>query len=140
MTRFKTVKTEYEAFRRKLIEREREHILNSADIDDARVVYGKCTEFCEAFAKEFKELRVVPGFFRGAEHRWLVNKEGEIYDPTVEQFDVEPLAEYYREFNPETDRIRLGKCMNCGWEIYGLISEGGKCICSPECAKAMENA
>lgn len=89
--------------------------------------YGKCKEAAEAMHVAFPELTVTRGHVycpapwgqRG--HWWLKTAVGEIVDPTVYQFGF--ILDYEEYF--EGMEIRLGRCMECGTEIYGPESLEG---------------
>lgn len=101
--------------------------------------YGLCREAAEDMAKAFPALKVVRGHVhclwgkRG--HWWCVDPEGNIVDPTVGQF---PWVESYEEFH-EGDEYRIGKCMNCGEEIWGSSPEAvhSTMFCGQACESAM---
>lgn len=124
---------EYQAFRDELLEQALSRYIQPRDtISIPYLLKGKCSPWTLLFVARFPELTRVAGFYNGAEHFWCVDQSGAIVDPTVEQFYVpawswNPLA--YRVYDPETDEVFLGKCMNCGSEIYGLISEGQQSVC-----------
>lgn len=130
------MKPEYAAFLDQLIEEKRAKCVNGGELTRLDLVYAECQFFTKRFVERFPHLRRVPGFYMGVEHWWCVDTDGMIVDPTAEQF---PKGGDYKEFNPEADVVRIGRCMNCGDHIYGLVSDGPKCICSEECAKAMDS-
>lgn len=86
---------------------------------------GKCRQFSEEMAKEFPELRVTAGYYwdfgplamrpgpNG--HWWCVAPDESIVDPTAYQFGTNGEGDY--EEVPEHERP-VGKCMNCGDEVY----------------------
>ena len=49
-------------------------------------------------------------------HWWLTDEEGNIVDPTAGQF---PIIVRYEPWS-DGDPIRLGKCRNCGKEVWGV--------------------
>lgn len=110
--------------------------------------YGNCQAACTAMAEAFPELTTVPGHvscdwgYRA--HWWLTDTDGNIVDPTVSQFGV---VFDYCPWKPG-DEVRVGKCMNCGDEIWRSVQvldppPKQECICSDECkvsfAKYMED-
>lgn len=104
--------------------------------------YGGCIEASILMAECFPELEVVKGHVycdwgkRG--HWWLVTPDGEIVDPTVSQFGV---VFEYEPWKPG-DEVRVGKCMNCGDEIWEVVDRlediKEKCICSKQCHEAFQ--
>lgn len=84
----------------------------------------------------FPELKRVRGWYGGIEH-WWCKLGDEIIDPTAAQF--RPGGEY-KEFREGIDAEQIGKCMNCGMEIWDKDPETlesieyyGTSICSKEC-------
>ncbi len=103
---------------------------------------GKCKEACTEMKESFPELVIVKGHVfcawgqRG--HRWLVDEEGTILDPTAEQF---PCIFTYEEWQPGTP-VRVGKCMECGDEIWEPLKSldadpGHRTVCSEACERAL---
>lgn len=82
---------------------------------------GRCKEATAAMVKDFPELKIVPGHVytdwgkRG--HFWCETEDGTIIDPTADQFNV---IWDYEAFEPGQE-VRVGKCMNCGDEIWAAI-------------------
>lgn len=67
-------------------------------------------------------------------HAWLVDAIGNVVDPTRDQF---PGPIEYEEWKPG-DVVRVGKCMNCGEEIWEPVESLGetppqKSVCSLKC-------
>ena len=101
---------------------------------------GRCVSACRTMVRAFPELTIVPGFARSAwgeeEHAWCVTKSGEIIDPTDNQF---PGPITYRAWKPG-DTVRVGKCANCGDNIYRAVDslDGSQdtSICGTECARS----
>ena len=86
------------------------------------MVYAGCKPAVEAMVKAFPELKAVPGHVwvpawgkRG--HWWCATEDGEILDPTASQF---PGISAYEPWKPG-DEVRVGKCMNCGDELWAPI-------------------
>jgi hypothetical protein len=114
-------------------------------------VRGACMRATAEMAATFPELRRVAGFANGGEHFWCVAPDGTIVDPTVGQFfshlePIDPSAIEYREFRPG-DEVRVGKCMNCGADIYAAVErlDGDdrvrrRSACSDECETALIKA
>lgn len=133
------MKPEYEAYLYELIETKRREYPN--DPTDRQVLRARCSEFTKLFVEKFPHLKRVSGFYGeydpegvglNEEHWWCVDTDGSIVDPTVKQFTY--VQSIYTEYNEDLHQVRLGRCMNCGEDIFGKISEGHKCICSDECA------
>lgn len=91
-------------------------------------------------SEAFPELRLAKGLvdvhFSGIgpsprAHWWLVDSAGSIVDPTAEQWE-RPLTNY-REIEPDYER--LGRCMNCGKDIWGPRERGRVSICSEDCER-----
>jgi hypothetical protein len=116
-----------------------------------RALVGHCGVASRELAKVFG-LTVVPGWVclsanderpepgepaHRAEHVWCVDSTGKIYDPTVLQFFPEAVFRYV-PWQPG-DRVRTGRCMNCGDDIHravqSLDEHGGQrdYVCSPKC-------
>jgi hypothetical protein len=129
------MKPEYQAYRDELLEKElsRYKLQRRGDISIPYLLKGKCYGWTAKFAEKFPQLKQVCGFYGNSEHYWCVDTDGTIVDPTVGQFyDGEGDPNKYRVFDESVDKIYLGKCMNCGFEIYGLKAEGEQSICKPE--------
>ncbi len=84
-----------------------------------RSVFGRCKEAVKEMVQQFPELTAVPGHVqvpgwgkRG--HWWCTTKEGQIVDPTASQF---PHIYSYEPWKPG-DEVMVGKCFNCGDEIW----------------------
>lgn len=103
--------------------------------------YGKCKQASEEMVKEFPELKMVCGHvytdWGKRSHWWTVDADGSIVDPTVSQFDF---VYEYEPWNPGQE-VRVGKCMNCGDEIWKKVDSleniHRESICSSECNDAM---
>lgn len=102
--------------------------------------YGQCQTAVTAMHKAFPELRIAKGHVYTSwgmrAHWWLVNKDDEIIDPTARQF---PALFGYEEWKPG-DELRVGKCVNCGEEIYRAVQSlddvKQESICSATCHAA----
>lgn len=96
-------------------------------------IVGMCRIACEDMRNEFPELVLTAGFVvPGGEHFWLTAPDGSVVDPTALQFTR---IEEYRPFKPG-DEVQVGRCMNCGWEIYRSVQtlDGPRLsVCSDEC-------
>lgn len=134
----------YEAFRAHLVAeaRSKYHESQRDSLPEATIVKARCAEFSKAFVERFPELRIERGWvksitldhkdYKGQEHHWCVGPNGEVIDPTLNQFGFWSQHVVYTIFNPEVDEIYIGKCCNCGTEIYGLEANGPASICPPE--------
>lgn len=105
-----------------------------------------CGTYAKRFTEKFPELKEQPGFIapmgwkgvtKGSEHIWCVKEDGTVVDPTLEQFywaAVDHIEPVYHNLDKENDIIAIGKCMNCGFEIYGtynqLMEEGRQELCA----------
>jgi hypothetical protein len=110
--------------------------------EDPALMLGKCKEAVEEMHAEFPELRVVRGHavcpapWGEREHWWLEEQGGRILDPTALQFTAG--VHTYREYS-EGDPICVGKCRDCGEEIWGDPErfEGYSTdFCNERCANA----
>jgi len=86
-------------------------------------VLGNCKSACYEIQDEFPELEVVAGWaitqsHGKQEHFWCVDVEGEIVDPTHDQWGEEILE--YIVWNPG-DEVAVGKCQDCGVTIYKKV-------------------
>lgn len=107
--------------------------------------YGSCNEASHAMKEAFPELTIVPGHvycsWGKRDHIWLTDPEGNIVDPTALQY--QGTVSRYEPWKPG-DAVRVGKCMNCGSDIYAnlqsLDGPAGRdtSICDAECAADFE--
>jgi len=95
--------------------------------------YGKCAEVTEKMQKSFPELERVRGHYYcyvwgERQHWWLVDRDNNIIDPTMEQFPSKGRGRYepWNEGAPEP----TGKCPNCGELIYS-----GDFVCGDICGR-----
>tara|TARA_R110000803_G_scaffold32357_2_gene71378 strand:- start:5188 stop:5559 length:372 start_codon:yes stop_codon:yes gene_type:complete len=95
--------------------------------------YGQCGNVTAAMQAEFPELTRVRGHYYclawgQRQHWWLVDIQGNIVDPTSDQFPSKGTGQY----EPWTEGAQepTGKCHNCGELHY----ESGIC-CSDDCAR-----
>ena len=104
---------------------------------------GLCRSKSEAMRKAFPELVLCKGYYSSPvdgmrSHWWLKTPEGEIVDPTVRQFVMGPSGTY-EEYNREVHGpLPIGKCMNCGCQVYEENDPPSSCICSKECQVSFE--
>jgi hypothetical protein len=100
---------------------------------------GQCQVAVRNMVLAFPELRAVAGHSYGVwgkrGHWWLVAPDGEIVDPTISQF---PGPIEYEEWVPGSE-VRVGKCMNCGEEIWERVEVleniQHKQMCSEACER-----
>ncbi len=102
-----------------------------------RYIRGKCREATNKMVASFPELRQAAGFVHitwGREqHFWCVTPDGEIVDPTLEQFQGQLLSYEELDLNdPKTrKKVPTGRCMDCGDDVYE-----GRTFCNIECENA----
>lgn len=110
---------------------------------DQNRAYGKCHEGVKAMKEAFPELIAVPGHVSCdwglRDHWWLTDPNGNVVDPTVSQFGV---VFSYQPWKPG-DEVRVGKCMNCGSEIWRSVQTldpppKKECICNETCSDEFE--
>jgi hypothetical protein len=82
--------------------------------------WGKCEALTQLMATAFPELRRVRGHYvcplQGRlPHWWMVTPDGQIVDPTQDQFASKG-AGSYQEF---VGREPTGTCLNCGELVFG---------------------
>jgi len=101
--------------------------------------YGMCKHTAELMHTQFPELIIVPGNVEtidGKEgHWWLKTSDGEIIDPTRHQFRG-PLV--YEAWTPDS-LVQIGKCMNCGDEIWRKVPTLNAYYHQDFCNKECEN-
>ena len=90
--------------------------------DRVGITHGRCKPAVAEMREAFPELREVRGHVfsmtwarRG--HIWCETPDGEIVDPTADQF---PDIVRYEPWKPG-DEVLVGKCMNCGEEIWRAV-------------------
>lgn len=105
--------------------------------------YGNCEPAVLALLQAFPELKHVRGHvwttWGKRAHNWAITSDGNIVDPTASQFEA--IFEY-EPWKPG-DLVRVGKCMNCGDEIWRTTESLDKaikqeCICSDICKNEFE--
>ena len=111
---------------------------------------GTCQSATQAMGEFFPELRRVPGRVllgsgRECEHWWCESNR-QVWDPTEPQFDEEGGIIDYIPWKPG-DEVRIGKCMNCGVQIYAAVQKLGEppvlppgvstMTCSAGCGEAL---
>lgn len=110
-----------------------------ADYAQARPsLTGKCAAATKEMAAAFPELTRVAGWAHlegggSPEHWWCVTADGTVVDPTAGQWSTP--VERYEAFKPG-GTVRVGRCMNCGWDIYDKVTtlDGPRrFVCSDEC-------
>jgi len=79
-----------------------------ANVDDDG--FGLCQEYAELMAGEFPELRAVYGYYniddRSFPHCWCVDTDGNVIDPTVEQFGTGGQYVQKRNITDIPDQLR----------------------------------
>ena len=104
---------------------------------DPRNTLGRCLDEAKIMKNKFPELTLIKGHVYAPPpwgkraHWWLTTPEGEIVDPTRGQFP--PLFDSEYEPFKDGDDVRLGKCMNCGKELWGHPGDFVPYTCSEEC-------
>lgn len=104
---------------------------------------GRCHSRSKEMQKAFPELILCRGYYSSAvdgmqSHWWLKTAEGEIVDPTVRQF-VMGTSGSYEEYNREIHgELPIGKCMNCGDEVYESENPPSSGMCSEGCAASFD--
>ena len=101
---------------------------------------NKCTSATLEMQRAFPELIrkrgtvLIPFSNRRPTHWWLETPDGTTIDPTESQFGC--ILEYFErdESKPEP----IGKCLECGADIYPGAPSGG--TCSIECNKQFEES
>lgn len=102
--------------------------------------YGRCISATKSMKEAFPELKIVKGHVetpwgrRG--HAWLTDPTGAILDPTAAQF---PKIFEYDPWKPG-DKVMVGKCMNCGDEIWLTVETldvdpGRPSTCTDRCSQ-----
>jgi len=99
---------------------------------------GRCRDEALKLARDDRSLTVVRGWATpvgGAmiEHWWLIDQDGKVVDPTVDQFPARPV--YIPEcvgVPPERPAL-MYLCPNCGDTHTGDFSVD---VCSDRCARA----
>jgi hypothetical protein len=116
-------------------------------VSNQKSIWGLCKQGATEMQKQFPELIVVPGWVStiagDRDHWWCETVDSEILDPTASQFKEMQIGIFgYRKFQPG-DEVRVGKCMNCGEEIWLPVQslterpefppEVSDCCCSSDC-------
>jgi len=105
--------------------------------------FARCLEACDEMKAAFPELTTVRGHildlrWSRRSHVWLTTTDGAIVDPTASQF---PALYEYEPWTPDS-LVRLGKCMECGAEIWGKVESLDveppmKSVCGDACERAL---
>lgn len=98
--------------------------------------YAKCQEYTCGMHAVFPELIICKGFYHcptwgSRTHWWLKTMDGEIVDPTKNQFPSKGRYVYTELTEEDIAKLPTGVCANCGEEAYE-----GEMFCSGECAQA----
>ena len=99
--------------------------------------YGNCKRACVEMIEAFPELVQVRGHvycdWGKRSHWWLTSPDGAIQDPTASQYTA---LFSYEVWTPDME-VRVGKCMDCGSELWGLVpdldTEVRKSFCDQDC-------
>lgn len=102
-----------------------------------RSTLGKCHSATSEMMTEFPELQLVKGHvycpFGKRGHVWLKDPDGKVVDPTASQFGM---VFDYEPWEPGME-VRVGRCMECGVDIWRAVDtldeDHSDCICSKEC-------
>jgi hypothetical protein len=104
---------------------------------------GRCREACVEMRAAFPELIEVRGHVLDLQwgrrgHIWLVTPDKTIIDPTASQF---PALYEYEPWTPDQP-VRVGRCMNCGEEIWERVPSldvevSTRSVCSDACEREL---
>jgi hypothetical protein len=124
-------KPEHIAFREEWLAKRRAQFHESQrdSLTLRELLRNQCNELAEKFAEHFPDLTAQPGFYEGQEHIWCKDSEGNIVDPTYEQFRP---GGRYEEYDENFHEICVGRCPNCGNHIYDL-KKNARDFCDKEC-------
>ena len=124
MNPFRLENPEYDSLRRELLQK---HGTSS----------GSCDYFTRVMAERFPELKRVAGFYYApggvashGEHWWLTDKDGNIVDPTADQFPSQGTGVYV-PYDPKKHSVAKGSCPWCGITLFAFERKP----CSQECAE-----
>lgn len=108
--------------------------------DNVEHPLGRCAEYTERMKQEFPELTRVRGHYDCTAwgrrpHWWLVDPEGEIVDPTAQQFPSLGTGTYI-PLEPDAPEPEVCyRCHNCG-EYYPAGPAQSSVVCSDACGDA----
>jgi len=95
---------------------------------------GKCKEMSEELCRKDPSLTLVRGYYHcpmwGRQpHWWVKDKQGNIVDPTVQQFLTAGIAAEYAEYDGTAE------CSNCGKDVIvsECRTESNYVFCSEKC-------
>ncbi len=102
---------------------------------------NQCSIATREMLKQFPELLRVRGWYGWTQHWWLKTANGEVVDPTAMQFSQPIDLSFYREFREGIDAEMIGKCPDCGEELWDkdpetlepIVYSCMKGFCSKEC-------
>lgn len=102
--------------------------------------FGRCKEAVAAMREAFPELREARGYAIDGRwgmraHWWCVAPDGAIVDPTAGQF---PMLFDYEEWEPGKE-VCVGKCMNCGEQIWKAVESLERVPTQRFCSESCEN-
>lgn len=98
--------------------------------------FGRCRNAVLELAAADRSLTVVRGYADETEHWWLQDPDGNIVDPTADQFERPPT---YRPLAVGVPAVRpplLYRCTECGAAHDGDLALD---FCSEACADAFES-
>ncbi len=121
-------------------EKHEKWIENYVSRQPSRFVRGKCDEATAEMRAAFPELRRVAGLAYWVaphgksiidQHWWLVDEQGAIVDPTVEQFGGAAVTYEPIDLSDPAQAAKVpnGKCMECGGYVFGARTT----FCSGAC-------
>ncbi len=95
--------------------------------------WGKCEELTKRMALAFPELHRIRGHYNcpidgRLPHWWMLSPNGEVIDPTRNQFSSKGQGRYEPHVGPEP----TGTCLCCGALVYD-----GQTFCSQKCLSEM---
>lgn len=102
--------------------------------------YGRCDELTTAMKQYFPNLRKVRGFYHcpvwgRRTHWWLESPDGQIIDPSSQQFPSRGYGEYQEVADKDlSELVPVGRCMECMADVYENFEICG--FCSIECHDA----
>lgn len=134
------VKPEYAAFIVEIIEekiKDRCYAHWKTPPKPSTVARAQCLQFSERLQKKFPHLKLEKGWYvttdgeddYPTEHWWTVDVDGTIVDPSKIQFHDQNGR--YSPYDDHEFKAMIGRCPNCGNDIYEGEGSGG--LCSDEC-------
>jgi len=104
---------------------------------------GFCHSRATDMQEAFPELVLCRGYYVSVldgsrPHWWLKDAEGSVIDPTAAQFQMKDGGVYQEYEESIHGELPIGKCMNCGSEVFESENPPASCCCSPECGQALD--